>query len=1079
MDSDDDEDAALLALVRARPRGAVVAVADLDESSSCDGNVQDEHESVLARNCRRAQSYSGVSVEEEVADSDAETISPPQSRHVSPQNREAHPQDFDSDADTVSPHCSLRSNPYEHARIGNAPGDVEIVTLQPRANAQLENGLSEEDSAEESSEANLYPRCGKNAQVSNQMAEDVMLSSLNPAARKKQPPYGVLPARINQYIHSFQRDGITFLYRLYERGRGGLLADAMGLGKTVQMICFLGSAFAVWDRKQSESIPSARVLIVCPASVAENWSREFQHWTPFRVCVFASTKAADVRAAIKGNEIDVVIVGEALLRNDFSHRGSGLFGNVKWHIVVVDEIQMAKNKNTSLFRAVENLSADCKYGMTGTAVQNQLKELWTIMQLLTGNSGLWPPRGTFRQLFEMPVVAGAKADATKYQRDRAMQATARLRALLEKHIMRRPKSVIQDQIPGKSDNTVLMRMRENSLQGRMWKKFINSYDAFMCRSANQSCDCGSGLLSKVCCHEHPQSEIQRQHAPIWRLSHRSGAPCARCPGCLNFRVMFVGLQIARHALLLVPDRSDEKVDDEQFRDRLGLANYYSDGEINARTRTAVLENELGMSCKLDCALELIQAFRTEKHKTIVFYENLRLGAILKRWATYKGLKYQCLDGSVDRCERQVIVDAFQNDISCSLFFVSKKAGGVGLNITSADRVLIFEPCWNPTLDLQAQDRAHRLGQTRTVKVFRLVVQDSIEDYQFRTALAKQQLSNMVLDNSAETWYFKGKELGNMHAMLRIGNVYQDQARGGGHGFKVVETNGMRDAAVSGQGCGDCHKNEDGFIQQHDMLLQIASTDVDLSPTELDFGTSARTAHDECLGSKREESRADHLDGRQCMTPTAVLDADSVTLLPGSSNLRAACVDAQCGKRRIMSETQEEDALFLEMNADARLVISSTIPKHSHNKQLTSIDRVASGGLNAAGADLVDYDVSQANERVLHEENNLSSDHRQKSRDASKRAKQMSKSARRPREASPDGLSARNTEDYEARNKSNTSFVRADGQIGGDNQRMAAVRSREPMADVERVEREKTRAAIRADSPPKKARSAFSARARVR
>lgn len=977
MDSESSEDAALLALMNARPRGAVAPVADIDEASSEESEPLSSRKPAILNNAGERSKFDVANKEENVAESDADTVSPPASQPHSSMAKHFVIHEVDSDADTISPDSSPRAMIGNSDGIGFSSSEIDIVKLNSRGIAELENEPVQDDEEDPHRNQWVHPRVEMSSCVFDSDACDLLLSNLEPSERVKPSPVGVLPARVNRYLHKFQRDGVTFLYRLYERGRGGLLADAMGLGKTVQMICFLGSVFAVWDRDDFESAPGARILIVVPSSVTENWRREFERWTPFRVSVYASSEQSSVKAAIKNDDIDVVIVGETVLRNELSERGTGFFAKVKWHIMVIDEVQVAKNKNTSTFQAFHGLKVPYKYGMTGAAVQNKLKELWTIMDLLVGPSSVWPDRGTFRRLFEIPITSGAKSDATPFQRQRAVQATLKLRSLLEKHIMRRPKSVIQDQIPGKSDSTVLIRMKEQSLQGQMWKKFINSYDAQMCRNANQSCDCGSGVMSKLCCHEYPKSAEQLENAPIWRLCHPDGLPCSRCPGCLNFRVLYVGLQIARHALLLVPDRDDEKVDDEQYHDRVELVKYYSTGRINERTRTAVLENEPGMSCKLDCALELIKSFRTEKHKTIVFYENLRLGAILQRWATYKGLKYERIDGSVDRSDRQKIVDRFQSDVTCTLFFVSKRAGGTGLNITSADRVLIFEPCWNPTLDLQAQDRAHRLGQKRVVKVFRLVVHDSIEYYQFRTAIAKQQLSNVVLDNTSETWYFKGKELGNMYAMLRIGNVFKETFQNEQE-FKVVATDGMHDAVLDRANPSESLENEDWFIEQHDVLLHLSSTDVDIAPDDLEFHAQNDLKDNEVCkpgsvvgASERAFSprSRENAQSRQGLNSTGTINRHSsknmdvnIGEIGGEyGNYRDTSIVAvrhaeNTGMSQI-SETQEEDALFHQMNADARLVMSSTLPRHQHSKQLMCGQHVSSGGLNVAGADDIDFEGS--------------------------------------------------------------------------------------------------------------------------
>jgi hypothetical protein len=494
--------------------------------------------------------------------------------------------------------------------------------------------------------------------------------------------------------------------------------------------------------------------------------------------------------------------------------------------------------------------------------------------------------------------------------------------------MRRPKSVIEGQIPGKTDSTVFMRMKRDSLQGRMWNKYINSYDAYMSRNSLQPCSCGSGNMSKICCHGYPGTPENLAKAPLWKIAHPGGEPCRKCPNCINFRLMYVGLQIARHALLLVPDDNDEKIlDRQQVKDRIALATYYSDGEYNDRVPVKKLEMEPGLSCKLDIALKLLHSFSEEKHKTIIFYENLRLGGILMRWATNNGFTYQHIDGKVAAATRQGNVDKFQDSKGLStLFFVSKRTGGTGLNITSADRVIIFEPCWNPTLDLQAQDRAHRIGQQRVVKVFRLVVKDSIEDYQLRTAIAKHQLSNAVLDNTEESWHFKGKDLGNMNAMLRRGPLYAEDNGQESVPFIVEESSTPKSTQNE-----DDVDDEENFVLGHDVLLELplGSIEVDVDPDDLNFGD------DDCE-TNGDGSRQRYRDRRD-----------------GSYNIVASADRGEAVQD--ISETQEEDALLHLCNADSRLIVSSTVPKHRLVRQLVGNANAATGGINNRhGADGVDY-----------------------------------------------------------------------------------------------------------------------------
>lgn len=639
--------------------------------------------------------------------------------------------------------------------------------------------------------AGHYPKLSRSQFIFSDQTQslpptDINLSNRGLQQTASQSSRGVLPGAILQYLSLYQRHGVTFMYRLYERDRGGLLADAMGLGKTVQTICFLGAAFGIWDRDQrnanlSHPERSPRILVVTPASVRENWKREFNSWTPFRVDLYETARIPFLRRCLRKGTVDVVIAGHSTVANQGpeSQTEHNFFKDPlrqkeewEWDVIIVDEIHVAKNSRTKIYKALEALGKRVMFGLTGTAVQNKLKELWNVMSLVVPPT-LWPTLHSFRKDLIDCIRKGTKKDASDYMKKVADNRIARLRNLLGKHMIRRPKSIIDKELPGKTDYCVLMRMKRDGLQGYMYQRFQNSYDVKLLRDANLPCDCGSGAVSKECCHRFPASEEERSNSPIWAIRHPDGEPCDRCPNCICLHLQHYSRVLAAHALLLIPE--DDEPDPDKVETRMRLFRYYlGKYEYKAYRSNWELEQEGDVSCKLNVALRLLRSYQSSGHKAIVFYESLRLGKILQRWASRKGLLYEVIDGSVGKEERQGAVDRFNKNPLCSIFLISKKAGGTGLNICGADRVLIFEPCWNPTLDLQAGDRAHRLGQKRGVQIIRLVAENTIEHYVFKTAVSKSQVSNAILDNTKEEWRVRENEVGTMQAMLRMGDVFANR-----------------------------------------------------------------------------------------------------------------------------------------------------------------------------------------------------------------------------------------------------------------------------------------------------------------
>lgn len=733
-----------------------------------------------------------------------------------------------SSAETVPP-----PSPAALSRVNLTCADVPAVIVNP---IDDDNGELKCTSLSifKSPSQKAYPRFSETHFRFRHSDSSSCIGDLNLSDLKQRPAItlpsgaGLLPAHIAGELSQYQRDGVTFLYRLFERGRGGLLADAMGLGKTVQTICFLGAAFAIWDRVLDPHEVSAdgflpRILVVAPASVRENWKREFLCWTPFRVALYDRNCEPEISRAFRSGTLDVLISSDHPVSNYpsfFKDPLDDVQAKWKWHAVIIDEIHIAKNANTKIYKALKSIPRMAAFGLTGTAVQNRLSELWNVLSLVVPHNYL-PVYKSFRSHFIDVINKGTKKDASVYMRQRADQRIRQLRGLLSKHIVRRPKSILDEQLPGKTDYCVLMRMKRDGLQGYMYQRFQNSYDVKLLRDAKKPCDCDSGEISKECCHRFPATEETLAHAPIWRIHHTENRACERCPMCICLPVQHYSRCIAAHAFLLLPE--DDEPDNHKAEKRAELMRYYLGVHANRMNEPLErIERDKDVSCKLNIALKLIKNYQQTGHKTIIFYENLRLGTILRRWATNKGLVYEVIDGSVTKGLRQIAVDRFNDDTLCSIFFISKRAGGTGLNICGADRVLVFEPCWNPTMDLQAGDRAHRLGQKRGVQMIRFVVENTIEHYVLKTAISKTQVSSAILDNTREEWRIRDDEVGSMQAMLSMGNVFTESHR---EDYNIVKAENLSGLQTNQSHDPTKQTNLESFADSPDIEQDVPATDI--------------------------------------------------------------------------------------------------------------------------------------------------------------------------------------------------------------------------------------------------------------
>lgn len=445
--------------------------------------------------------------------SDAPTISPERSprpktplsvvqRRLQPRHRKprAVTNNGSSDDDeTLSPDIQspIRVDPFDLSSV-TPNGPAEVVTFDNRGITGWEDDRAKSASLWPAPQQ--YPRLTKESAVFGADNEHAETEPLHLTEHG-----GVLPGNVARFLHPYQRDGVRFLYKLYQRGRGAMLADAMGLGKTIQMITFLGAVFDVWSREESKP-PGAKILVVVPTSVIMNWVREFETWTPFRVEVFKTPFKHRLRDALKSDSVDVIVSGEHALRTHidtfFKDPLEDHATQWKWNILVVDEIHVAKNRKSQIHRAIRDVPATTKYGMTGTAIQNNLAELWSLMSLVVPKS-LWPSFSTFKESYILPIENGARRGARPAIQQRAQRRIIALRTSLGKHMLRRPKSIVSSKLPGKTDYCVMMRMESGGLQAKMYRQLLESYDVKMLKDARVACDCGSGIISMECCHRYP------------------------------------------------------------------------------------------------------------------------------------------------------------------------------------------------------------------------------------------------------------------------------------------------------------------------------------------------------------------------------------------------------------------------------------------------------------------------------------------------------------------------------------------------------------------------------------------------
>lgn len=518
----------------------------------------------------------------------------------------------------------------------------------------------------------------------------------------------------------------------------------MGLGKTIQVIAFLTAAFGKTgtnnDAKCMRKIrrmPDGRwypcVLIVCPGTLMQNWEDELSKWGWWEVYRYHGTSLADrkgvLSAAAKGM-LEIMITTYTTYRNHESE-----INTIDWDCVIADECHQIKSKNAEITKAMNRINALCRIGLTGTAIQNKYEELWNLLNW--ARPGAYGSAQEWKHNISDPLKMGQAHDATNAQlADSRSRAQELVHNILPSVFLRRMKTLIAHQLPKKSDRIIFCQLTET--QADAYRTFLESDRCEFIRTSKEKCDCGSENTRGHCCYRELPVEGKPWHIFMF--------PC-----------MVTLQKLANHLALIVPMSSDGHEKQAKDLDTLEIACPDTVNDL-FRIRDNILNQSQREFCgKWKVLRRMLDFWHSNGDKVLIFSHSVRLLRLLKGLFDVDGTKYNFsyLDGSMKYEDRSKAVADFNADSNQFVFLISTKAGGVGLNITSANKVVIMDPNWNPAHDLQAQDRAYRIGQTRDVEVFRLVSSGTIEEVVYARQIYKQQQANIGYNASEERRYFKG------------------------------------------------------------------------------------------------------------------------------------------------------------------------------------------------------------------------------------------------------------------------------------------------------------------------------------
>jgi len=546
-------------------------------------------------------------------------------------------------------------------------------------------------------------------------------------------------------MRDYQLEGYEWMSTLWENGINGILADEMGLGKTIQTVALFCHMY--------EMGVSGPFLVVAPLSTVPNWVNEFKRFAPKVPCILyhgnmqerllLREKLSDVTTCeeMDGKDMmNVVVTSYEIAMND-----RAAFSSIMWRYIVVDEGHRLKNMNCRLIKELKQYHSANRLLLTGTPLQNNLSELWSLLNFLLPE--IFDDLRVFQSWFDAKDLHEDKEELARVvAQEQQNSILTTLHQILTPFLLRRVKTDVDLQIPPKKEVMVYCPLtpRQEEIYRHIVERTIGAYidkdeekkeevlpekrkrtavdySVFLDeREFDNSDDKFEEHLVKL--QEYRESLANAASAKSAYTSDMNRLSKNEINYCMKSQMMDMRKAVNHPYLIEYPVTEDGQ--------------FYDSGPdlIDICGKMAVLD-------------QMLVQLRKDGHKILIFSQMTKMLDILGDYLNMKKWKFSRLDGSMNFLDRQENIDKFNTDPDQCIFLLSTRAGGLGINLTAADTCIIYDSDWNPQQDLQAQDRCHRIGQTKPVMVYRLVTANTFDQRIVERAAAKRKLEKMIIHRS--------------------------------------------------------------------------------------------------------------------------------------------------------------------------------------------------------------------------------------------------------------------------------------------------------------------------------------------